>query len=55
MKTYVTHDSLIYDHQAAVHELVQVINRNTEELREDLNRAGLQVRTKDVRGGYSAE
>jgi hypothetical protein len=40
--------------RAAVQELVQVINRNTEELREDLNRAGFPVRTK-VRGGYSAE
>jgi rRNA-processing protein FCF1 len=40
--------------RAAVQELVQVINRNDEELREDSNRAGIPVRTK-ARGSYSAE
>jgi hypothetical protein len=56
MKAYVTHDQLNIIIKAAVHELVQVINQNTEDLREDLNSAGVKIRTKvRGRGSYSAE
>jgi hypothetical protein len=54
IKNFATREELYTVVRAAVQELVQVINRNTEELREDLNRAGFPVRTK-ARGGYSAE
>jgi len=36
--------------KAAVQEIVQVVNRNTDELREDLNRIGIPVRTIPRRG-----
>jgi hypothetical protein len=56
MKAYVTHDQLNIIIKAAVHELVQMINQNTEDLREDLNSAGVKIRTKvRGRGSYSAE
>ena len=56
MKAYVTHDQLNITIKAAVHELVQAINQNTEDLREDLNNAGIKIRTKvRGRGSYSAE
>jgi len=54
LKSFVTHDQLNIIIKAAVHELVQVINRNTEDLREDLNRQGIAVRAK-ARGGDSEE
>ena len=54
LERFATRDELHAVVRAAVQELVQVINRNTEELREDLNRAGFPVRTK-ARGSYSAE
>ena len=54
LECFATRDELHAVVRAAVQELVGVINRNTEELREDLNRAGFPVRTK-ARGSYSAE
>ena len=56
MKAYVTHDQLSIVIKAAVHELVQVINQNTEDLREDLANSGIKFRTRTRgRGNYSAE
>jgi hypothetical protein len=54
LERFATRDELHAVVRGAVQELVQVLNRNTEELREDLNRAGFPVRTK-ARGSYSAE
>lgn len=39
------------DLKDAVRELVQVINRNTKELRQDLNRVGIPVRTRPRASG----
>jgi hypothetical protein len=56
MKAFVTHEQLNTIIKAAVRELVQVINQNTEDLREDLNDAGRKIRTKvRDRSGYSAD
>jgi hypothetical protein len=56
LKAFVTHEQLNTIIKAAVRELVQVINQNTEDLREDLNDAGIKIRTKvRDRSGYSAE
>ena len=56
MKAYVTHDQLNITIKAAVHELVQVINQNTEDLREDLANSGIKFQTRTRgRGNYSAE
>jgi gas vesicle protein len=55
MKAFVTHEQLNTIIKAAVRELVQVINQNTEDLREDLNDAGIKIRTKvRDRSGYSS-
>jgi predicted nucleic acid-binding Zn-ribbon protein len=56
MKAYVTHEQLNIIIKAAVQELVQVINQNTEDLREDLANSGIKFRTRTRgRGNYSAE
>ena len=56
MKALSPMSSLIQSSKRLCSELVQVINQNTEELREDLNDAGIKIRTK-VRAAavYSAE
>jgi hypothetical protein len=56
MKAYVTHEQLNIVIKAAVRERVQVINQNTEDLREDLANSGIKFRTRTRGGGnYSAE
>lgn len=56
IKSFATREELYAVVRAAVKELVQVINQNTEDLREDLNEAGIKIKTKvRNRSGYSAE
>jgi glutaredoxin 2 len=56
LKSFATREELYAVVRAAIKELVQVINQNTEDLREDLNEAGIKIRTKvRNRSGYSAE